>query len=102
MKDPVLCVIGTRPEAVKMAPVIHELSQRGIPRIVLSTGQHRDLVRATLNDFAIDIDVDLDVMTHGQSPTGVASEVLRSLEPVLAEVMPSVMIVQGDTTTVMA
>lgn len=100
--NPVLCIIGTRPEAVKMAPIVRELQLRCVPHVVLSTGQHRELVRTTLSAFGIGIDIDLDLMTPGQSPTQVASRVLGALEPVLEDLQPSAMIVQGDTTTVMA
>ncbi len=99
---PVLCIIGTRPEAVKMAPVIRELARRDVPHLVLSTGQHRELVAQTLTSFSIGIDIDLDLMTPGQTPTQVAARVLGSLGDLLHELQPSSMIVQGDTTTVMA
>lgn len=99
---PVLCVIGTRPEAVKMAPVVRELTKQGVPHVVVSTGQHRELVHQTLQAFGLAIDIDLDLMTPGQTPTQVASRVLSSLGDLLVEVEPSWMIVQGDTTTVMA
>lgn len=101
-EHPVLCVIGTRPEAVKMAPVVRELASRGVPHIVLSTGQHRELVHQTLNDFGLEVSIDLDLMTPGQTPTEVAGRVLSTLGPLLSEMSPSWMIVQGDTTTVMA
>lgn len=99
---PVLCVIGTRPEAVKMAPMIRELFARHIPHVVLSTGQHRELVRQTLDAFGLQIDIDLDLMTPGQTPTQVAARVLAEMGDVLADVDPSWLVVQGDTTTVMA
>ncbi len=99
---PVLCVIGTRPEAVKMAPVIRELEERLLPHVVLSTGQHRELVHQTLESFGLGVDIDLDLMTPGQTPTDIAARVLASMGEVLGTVDPSWMIVQGDTTTVMA
>ncbi len=101
-KQPVLCVIGTRPEAVKMAPVVRELRRRGLKHIVLSTGQHRELVHQTMDSFGLTIDLDLDLMTPGQSPTEVAGRVLSAMGNVLDRLQPSWMIVQGDTTTVMA
>ncbi|MGI9624837.1 MAG: non-hydrolyzing UDP-N-acetylglucosamine 2-epimerase [Acidimicrobiales bacterium] len=102
MTSPVLCVIGTRPEAVKLAPVISELRRRDVDHLVLSTGQHRELVDAILNGFGLESDIDLEIMTAEQSPTAVAARVLERLEPVLQTLHPSTVLVQGDTTTVMA
>lgn len=98
----VVCVIGTRPEAVKMAPVVRELRRRNVPHVVLSTGQHRELVHQTLQSFGLAVDIDLDLMTPGQTPTEVAARVLSTLGAMLVDLDPSWMIVQGDTTTVMA
>jgi UDP-N-acetylglucosamine 2-epimerase (non-hydrolysing) len=97
----VLSVFGTRPEAIKMAPVIRELERFGgeISASVCVTGQHRELLDDVLETFDVSPDHDLDVMRPGQSPTGVAAEVLRGLEPVLADVRPDWVLVQGDTTT---
>jgi UDP-N-acetylglucosamine 2-epimerase (non-hydrolysing) len=96
----VLSVFGTRPEAIKMAPVIRELERFGdIASHVCVTGQHRELLDDVLETFAIVPDHDLDVMRAGQSPTGVAAEVLRGLEPLLAEHRPDWVLIHGDTTT---
>jgi UDP-N-acetylglucosamine 2-epimerase (non-hydrolysing) len=97
----VLSVFGTRPEAIKMAPVIRELERfrDEISASVCVTGQHRELLDDVLETFDVSPDHDLDVMRPGQSPTGVAAEVLRGLEPVLADVRPDWVLVQGDTTT---
>ena len=97
----VLTVIGTRPEAIKMAPVIRRLGRHEgelISRVCV-TGQHRELLDDVLETFAIEPDHDLDVMTSGQSPTGVAAGVLAGLETVLADARPDWVLVQGDTTT---
>lgn len=97
----VLSVFGTRPEAIKMAPVVREL--RRYPGEIVSrvcvTAQHRQLLDEVLDLFAIRPDYDLNVMRPGQSPLSVAAEVLRGLEPVLAEERPDWVLVQGDTTT---
>jgi len=96
----VLSVFGTRPEAIKMAPVVLELGRRaGITSRVCVTGQHRQMLDEVLDLFAIVPDYDLDVMRPGQSPTAVAAEILRRLEPVLVDERPDWVLVQGDTTT---
>ena len=102
MTAPVLCVIGTRPEAIKMAPVVRELARRGVPHHVVSTGQHRELVRETLDVFGIEVHSDLDLMTDAQTPTDVAARVIAGLGLVIADIAPASVVVQGDTTTVMA
>jgi UDP-N-acetylglucosamine 2-epimerase (non-hydrolysing) len=97
----VLSIFGTRPEAIKMAPVVRELER--FPGEIVSrvcvTAQHRELLDEVLELFSIDPDYDLDVMRPGQSPTAVAAGVLRGLEPVLAAERPDWVLVQGDTTT---
>jgi UDP-N-acetylglucosamine 2-epimerase (non-hydrolysing) len=97
----VLSVFGTRPEAIKMAPVVRELERHRdeIVSRVLVTAQHRELLDEVLELFGIEPDYDLDLMRPGQSPTSVAAEVLRGLEPVLASERPDWVLVQGDTTT---
>ena len=102
MTGSVACIIGTRPEAVKMAPVVRELERRGVEHWVISTGQHRELVHQTLQSFGVDVDVDLDLMTPGQTPTDVAARVFTELPAALKKLQPTSMVVQGDTTTVMA
>jgi UDP-N-acetylglucosamine 2-epimerase (non-hydrolysing) len=99
----VLTVFGTRPEAVKLAPVVLELQRRAGPSLVSHvcvTAQHRDMLDQVLRVFGIVPDVDLNVMADNQSPTQVASAVLARLEPVLQELRPDWVVVQGDTTTV--
>lgn len=97
----VLSIFGTRPEAIKMAPVVRELERRAgqVVSRVCVTAQHRELLDEVLDLFSIAPDYDLDVMRPGQSPTSVAAEVLRGLEPVLASERPDWVLVQGDTTT---
>jgi len=96
----ILTVLGTRPEAIKLAPVIHAL--QGEPRAevhVCSTGQHREMLDQALELFAIRPDYDLQVMGHDQSPAQVGAALLARLEPVLAHEQPHWVLVQGDTTT---
>jgi UDP-N-acetylglucosamine 2-epimerase (non-hydrolysing) len=100
----VLTVFGTRPEAIKLAPVIRELEQRpdSFESRVCVTGQHRELLDQMLDLFGIRPDHDLAVMTHDQSPTDVTLGVLAGLRHVLAREGPDWVLVQGDTTTTMA
>ena len=100
----VLVVIGTRPEVLKMGPVIQALS-RNTDRIsykVCMTSQHRELAAHALEVFGIVPDFDLDVMTGNQSPSHVAASVLERIDPILKSEEPNWMLVQGDTTTVAA
>jgi UDP-N-acetylglucosamine 2-epimerase (non-hydrolysing) len=96
-----LVVLGTRPEGIKLAPVIHELRRRqGIHCAVCVTAQHREMLDQVLRIFCIRPDYDLGVMTENQTPAQVAAAVLRGLEPVLEAERPDWVLVQGDTTTV--
>jgi UDP-N-acetylglucosamine 2-epimerase (non-hydrolysing) len=100
----VLTVFGTRPEAIKLAPVILELG-RYADRIVSQvcvTAQHRDMLDQVLRVFGIEPNFDLDVMQDNQTPTQVAAAVLARLEPILLRERPDWVLVQGDTTTVAA
>ena len=100
----ILSIFGTRPEAIKMAPVVRELVRRGsaIHSRVLVTAQHRQMLDQVLSLFEIVPDYDLDLMQAGQSPTQVAASILTRLDPILKEEKPDWVLVQGDTTTVMA
>ncbi|MCP4421388.1 MAG: UDP-N-acetylglucosamine 2-epimerase (non-hydrolyzing) [Chloroflexi bacterium] len=99
----ILIIIGTRPEAIKMAPVIQLLQNDPQTEVhVCSTGQHRDMLDQVLDLFHIKPDIDLDVMRPNQTPTQVGARVLMALEPLLDDLRPDWMLVQGDTTTVMA
>ena len=98
----VLTVFGTRPEAVKLGPVIRELGRHPdrVTSRVCVTAQHRDMLDQVLRIFELRPDYDLDVMQDNQTPTQVASTVLARLEPVLEAERPDWVLVQGDTTTV--
>jgi UDP-N-acetylglucosamine 2-epimerase (non-hydrolysing) len=100
----VLTIIGTRPEAVKMAPVIRELARRGgrVRSRVCATAQHREMLDQVLSVFRVVPDYDLDLMRDVRTCTQVASAALARLEPVLDRERPDWVLVQGDTTTVMA
>ncbi len=99
-----LCVFGTRPEAIKMAPVVRALRERParFEGLVCLTAQHRGLLDQVLEDFELGPEFDLDLMRAGQSPAEVASRVLAELPALLREVRPDVVLVQGDTTTTFA
>lgn len=100
----VLIVVGTRPEAIKMAPVIGELRRRaGSARtIVCATGQHREMLDQALGVFDIRPDFDLNVMTPGQDLSRLTASLLAGLDAVLVETKPDWTLAQGDTTTVLA
>ena len=98
----VLCIVGTRPEGIKMAPVIREFRSAGWAEcIVVSTGQHREILAQTLNDFGVSIDIDLDLMEPGQTSASLTGKLFRELDPVLVNEKPDLVLAQGDTTSVM-
>ena len=100
----VLNIFGTRPEAIKMAPVVRELDVHDdlVESRVCVTAQHREMLDQVLAAFDIRPDYDLNIMTEGQGLSDIAARVLRMLEPVLTDFRPNWVIVQGDTTTAMA
>jgi len=100
----VMTVFGTRPEAIKMAPLVKELQRRtdDFTTIVCVTGQHRQMLDQVLHIFDIVPDYDLDIMKQGQDLTDITSRVLLGMRDVLAQVQPDVVLVHGDTTTSMS
>jgi len=99
----VLSVFGTRPEAIKMAPVVLRLARHpGFEAKVCVTAQHRSMLDSVLEDFAIRPDFDLDVMRERQSLCGIAARVLDGLQAVLESFRPERVLVHGDTTTTLA
>ncbi|NLG98385.1 MAG: UDP-N-acetylglucosamine 2-epimerase (non-hydrolyzing) [Chloroflexi bacterium] len=99
----VLSIFGTRPEAVKMAPVVRALAQTpGIDSRVCVTAQHRQMLDQVLNLFEIQPDVDLNLMRPDQSLPQLTASILTALDPVLESLSPDWILIQGDTTTVMA
>ncbi len=98
----VLCVVGTRPEAIKMAPVILALQKQEWADVqVLATAQHRQMLDQVLSVFGIVPDYDLDIMRSNQGLTELTARLLAALDKVLAEASPDIVLAQGDTTTVM-
>lgn len=97
-------VLGTRPEVIKLAPVIRALREGAdaVETRVVFTSQHRDMAAAVAAALALSPDVDLDLMTPGQSPSDVLSRTLAALDPMLAADRPALVMVQGDTTTALA
>jgi UDP-N-acetylglucosamine 2-epimerase (non-hydrolysing) len=96
----VMTVFGTRPDTVKMAPVVHALAASpGVEAIVCVTAQHRKMLDDLLELFSITPHFDLDVMTRDQTLTEITTRVLTRMEPVLEEARPDVVLVHGDTST---
>jgi UDP-N-acetylglucosamine 2-epimerase len=100
----IMLVFGTRPEAIKMAPVVKELQKhlKTYQTIVCVTGQHREMLDQVLRIFEIIPDYDLNIMKQGQDLYDVTSRVLLGMRDILKEVNPDVVLVHGDTTTSMA
>ena len=95
-------IIGTRPEAIKLAPVVRELRRRGVGTVVIGTGQHRDLVEGVLRLFDVDLDHDLHLMRDAADLNHLLSTGVRRIGSLLAELRPRVVLVQGDTTSALA
>jgi UDP-N-acetylglucosamine 2-epimerase (non-hydrolysing) len=99
----VLVIFGTRPEAVKLAPVIMELKRRSdVDTKVCITAQHREMLDQVLKIFQITPDIDLNLMTPNQGLAEISAAIFTDLDQVLADLKPDWILVQGDTTTVMA
>jgi UDP-N-acetylglucosamine 2-epimerase (non-hydrolysing) len=98
----VLCIIGTRPEAIKMAPVVLALQRQklSVTPMVCVTGQHRDMVQPILGLFEIESTMNLAVMTSGQTLASLTSRLITALDKVLKQTTPDWIIAQGDTTSV--
>jgi UDP-N-acetylglucosamine 2-epimerase (non-hydrolysing) len=99
----ILCVIGTRPEAIKMAPVIFAIRGTGwADLLVLSTGQHRELLQQTLTSLGLSADIALDAMRPCQSLASLMATLLAQITPVLAVEKPDLVLIQGDTSSAVA
>ena len=102
-KIKVMSIFGTRPEAIKMAPLVKELEcRKEIESIVCVTAQHREMLDQVLETFDIKPNYDLDIMKQGQTLSDITSRVLTGLENVIKEVKPDIVLVHGDTTTTFA
>ncbi|OOO00233.1 MAG: UDP-N-acetylglucosamine 2-epimerase [Epulopiscium sp. Nele67-Bin004] len=96
----VLSIFGTRPEAVKMAPLIHELQNDcAIQSLVCITAQHRQMLDQVMDIFSLDADYDLDIMKERQTLTEITTRVLEGLSQVIDSASPDIILVHGDTTT---
>lgn len=100
-KQRLMVVFGTRPEAIKLAPVIHEL-KRKYETIVVCTNQHIDLLNPLLRLLEIYPNYNLRIMTNDQTPHQVCSKILQKLDKIMAKEKPDLALVQGDTTTTLA
>ncbi len=98
-----LIVLGTRPEAVKLAPIILACQKRGeVSPLVCSSGQHREMLAQVLGYFGIEPEIDLGLMRPGQTLSELTSGCISAVDRVIAAESPDCVVVQGDTTTVMA
>jgi len=96
-----VCVVGTRPEGIKMAPVVKELREypEAVEVVLVSSGQHREMLAQALKPFGLVPDIDLDLMQHGQSLSQLTTRILDGLEKVVSDQKPDYVLGQGDTTT---
>ncbi|GGC10731.1 non-hydrolyzing UDP-N-acetylglucosamine 2-epimerase [Cellulomonas carbonis] len=100
MNPLIMTVYGTRPEAIKVAPVIKAIeADERLRSMAVVTGQHREMLDEVNAIFGIEPEHDLDIMRHGQTLSQIAARVLEGLDPLLEQVRPDAVIVQGDTTT---
>ena len=101
MAKKVMLVFGTRPEAIKMCPLVNELQKhmKEFETIVCVTGQHREMLDQVLKLFEVTPDYDLNIMKQGQDLTDVTARVLTGMRDVFKECRPDVVLVHGDTTT---
>ena len=105
MKDKikVLSVFGTRPEAIKMAPVVKVLdADKNFVHKICVTGQHREMLKQVLDIFEIVPDFDMEIFQHGQTLTGITCRVMNGMEKVFKDFTPDIVLVQGDTSSVFA
>ena len=98
----VLALFGTRPEAIKFAPVVYQLKRKLFQTIIVSSSQHKELLKPLLKTLNIKADFDLGVMQKNQTPNEVCARVLAKLDEILAAEKPNLILVQGDTTTTLA
>ena len=100
MKKKVMLVFGTRPEAIKMCPIIKELKKHdNIQTVVCLTGQHKELLESVLKIFNVQADYNLNIMEKNQTLFDIQIKILKSLKEVLEKEKPNIVLVHGDTTT---
>ncbi len=96
----VLVVFGTRPEAIKMCPLVYKLKEaKGVECVVCLTGQHKEMLLQVMDAFNVKADYNLDIMKDRQTLTSITTTILELMEPLLKEIKPDVVLVHGDTTT---
>ena len=96
----IMLVFGTRPEAIKMCPLVNELkSRKNLETIVCVTGQHRQMLDQVLEAFSVTPDYDLSIMKDKQTLFDITTNILNRIKSVLDEVKPDVVLVHGDTST---
>lgn len=95
----ILVIFGTRPEFIKLAPVIHELIKQSIPHKIINTGQHKEMLLPLLDWFEIVPDYNLSIMKHNQGLNGIIHSSIALLDEVYNKENPNIVITQGDTTT---
>lgn len=99
----VMLVFGTRPEAIKMCPLVNELKQHDtIETVVCVTGQHKEMLEQVLDVFQVTPDYDLGIMKANQTLFTITTSILEKIQPVLEEEKPDIVLVHGDTTTTFA
>ncbi|MBR6425675.1 MAG: UDP-N-acetylglucosamine 2-epimerase, partial [Oscillospiraceae bacterium] len=102
-KKKVMSVFGTRPEAIKMAPLVQQLARsEHFESICCLTGQHRQMLDSVMEIFRLHADYDLDIMERSQTLSTITTKTLLGMEKVIAEAMPDLILVHGDTTTAFA
>ena len=104
MKPKIVIVAGTRPEAIKVAPLVLELRkfEADVETLLVSTGQHREMLAQALGAFGLEPNMDLAIMQHGQTLSQVTSRAVEGLDRLISEAAPSMVLAQGDTTTTFA
>ena len=96
----VMLVFGTRPDAIKMCPLVNELKKRqDITTVVCISGQHREMLREVLEIFDVHPDYNLDIMRRNQTLGNITTDVLKGIENILTRERPDIVLVHGDTTT---
>ena len=103
MKKKIVVIFGTRPEAIKLSPVIRELGKSSdLQNFIISTGQHKEMLRQVLDLFEVTPDFDLDIMSSDQTLNSISSKVIKELDILFRQIKPDMVIVHGDTSTAMS